>query len=130
MIRARPAGDAALLVTAGELAGPLAAALRSERLPGVLDVIPGARTVLVITEPGRWDLGELEQRVTAIGASAAPWPASRAVITIPVVYDGPDLAEVAQLTGLTTGEVGRAFLVREPTMAARVTRAREAVAPR
>jgi KipI family sensor histidine kinase inhibitor len=102
---ARPAGDAALLVAAGELAGPLAAALRSLRLPGVLDAIAGARTVLVITEPGRWDLGELEQRVAAVGASAAPWPASRAVITIPVVYDGPDLAEVAQLAGLSPGEV-------------------------
>lgn len=105
MTGTRPAGDAALLVAAGDLAGPLAAALRSRRLPGVLDAIAGARTVLVITEPGRWDLGELAQQVTAIGATTAPWPASRAAVTIPVRYDGPDLAEVAQLTGLTTAEV-------------------------
>jgi KipI family sensor histidine kinase inhibitor len=105
VISARPAGDAALLVTAGDLAGPLAAALRSQRLPGVLDAIAGARTVLVTTEPGRWDLGELEQRVTAAAAAVTPWPASQQAVTIPVVYDGPDLAEVARLTGLSPGEV-------------------------
>ncbi|MEP7022653.1 MAG: 5-oxoprolinase/urea amidolyase family protein [Actinomycetota bacterium] len=106
MIAARPAGDAALLVEAGELAGPLAAAVRSWRLPGVTDVIAGARTVLIITEPGRWDLGELERRVTAAApAPGEPWAGGQAAAEIPVVYDGPDLAEVAQLTGLTPDEV-------------------------
>jgi len=102
--RARPAGDAALLVQAEGLASGLAAAIVAERIAGVLDVIPGADTVLVTTEPGRLDLGELAARVLAL-----PLPRARtgtaARAEIPVVYDGPDLAEVARLTGLSAAEV-------------------------
>jgi KipI family sensor histidine kinase inhibitor len=102
--RARPAGDAALLLQADGLASVLAAAIASERIPGVLDVVPGARTVLVTTEPGRLDLSELAARALALPLpEAGPGAAARA--EIPVVYDGPDLAEVARLTGLTAGEV-------------------------
>jgi KipI family sensor histidine kinase inhibitor len=65
----------------------------------VLDVIPGASTVLVTTEPRSWDLTELAARLTTL----APLPAagvSAAEAEIPVVYDGADLADVARLTGL------------------------------
>jgi KipI family sensor histidine kinase inhibitor len=102
--RARPAGDAALLLQADGLASVLAAAIASERIPGVLDVVPGARTVLVTTEPGRLDFGELAARVLALPLPEAG-PAATARAEIPVVYDGPDLAEVARLTGLTADEV-------------------------
>src|SRR5689334_19961756 len=98
-MHARPAGDAALLVQADDLAGRLAAAIAAQRIPGVLDVIPGARTVLVTTEPGRLDLGELAARVLALPLPAAGSGAA-AVAEFPVVYDGPDLADVARLTGL------------------------------
>jgi KipI family sensor histidine kinase inhibitor len=103
-MRARRAGDAALLVQADGVAGALAAAIGAERYDGVLDVVPGAQTVLVTTEPGRVDLDDLAARVLALplpdaGAAAA------ALTEIPVVYDGPDLAEVARLTGLSAGEV-------------------------
>jgi KipI family sensor histidine kinase inhibitor len=104
MRQARPAGDAALLVAADGVAARLASAIRARRLPAVLDVIPGARTVLVSTEPGSWDLGELARAVGSL-----PLPAAAAGRTglaeIPVVYDGPDLAEVARLTGLDTAAV-------------------------
>jgi KipI family sensor histidine kinase inhibitor len=102
--RARPAGDAALLVEADGPASGLAAAIVSQRIAGVLDVIPGADTVLVTTEPGRLDLGELAARVLALPLPQAG-PAVAARAEIPVVYDGPDLAEVARLTGLSAGEV-------------------------
>jgi len=102
--RVRLAGDAALLLQADGLAGRLAAAIASERIAGVRDVVPGASTVLVITEPGRLDLGALAARVLALPLpEAGPGAAARA--EIPVVYDGPDLAEVARLTGLPAGEV-------------------------
>ena len=102
--RVRPAGDAALLLQADGPAGRLAAAIVSERIAGVLDVVPGAATVLVTTEPGRLDLGELADRVLALPLpEAGPGIAARA--EIPVVYDGPDLAEVARLTGLSAGQV-------------------------
>jgi KipI family sensor histidine kinase inhibitor len=103
-MRVRRAGDAALLVAADGPADALAAAIASERYDGVLDVVPGAETVLVTTEPGRLDLAELAERVLALEPPAAG-PAAAALAEIPVVYDGPDLAEVARLTGLSPAEV-------------------------
>jgi KipI family sensor histidine kinase inhibitor len=104
MRRTRPAGDAALLVEADGVAARLAAAIRAQQFADVLDIIPGARTVLVITEPGSWDLEEL---AGAIGALPLPATAagSAGLAEIPVVYDGPDLAEVARLTGLDAAGV-------------------------
>ena len=64
MTRARPAGDAGLLIETDEPPATLASAITQAGLPAVLDVVPGARTVLVITVPGSWDPGEL---ATVIG---------------------------------------------------------------
>ncbi len=104
MRRWRPAGDAALLLQVEGLAARLAAAILTERVAGVLDVVPGARTVLVTIEPGSNDLGELAGRLLEL-----PLPPDRpgetALAEIAVVYDGPDLAGVAQLTGLSPGDV-------------------------
>jgi KipI family sensor histidine kinase inhibitor len=102
--RVRPAGDAALLLQADGVAGRLAAAIVSQRIAGVLDVVPGASTVLVTTEPGRLDLGELAARVLALPLPETG-PGAAAVAEFPVVYDGPDLAEVARLTGLSPAQV-------------------------
>jgi len=102
-MRSRPAGDAALLIDA-DAPALLAAAVAAARLPGIVDVVPGARTVLVITEPGSWDLGRL-----ALAIGALPLPSGEAghaqVTEIPVVYDGPDLADVAGLAGMDVAEV-------------------------
>ena len=103
-MRVRRAGDAALLVAADGRADALAAAIVSQHYDGVLDVVPGADTVLITTEPGRADLAELAERVTALTPPAAE-PGAAALAEIPVVYDGPDLAEVARLTGLSPAEV-------------------------
>ena len=103
-MRARAAGDAALLVEPDGPAAALAGALRAERISGVLDAVAGARTVLVITEPGSWDLDELAERVAAVPVPR-PDPAGQALAEIPVLYDGPDLAEVARLTGRPASEV-------------------------
>ena len=100
----RPAGDAALLVPAEGVAARLAAAITSARIAGVVDVVPGAETVLVITEPGSLDLSQLAARVRSLPLPEAA-PGAAALAKIPVVYDGQDLAEVARLTGLSAGEV-------------------------
>ncbi len=102
--RVRPAGDAALLLQAEGVASALAAAIVSQRIAGVLDVVPGASTVLVTTDPGSLDLGELAARVLALPLPEAG-PGAAALAEFPVVYDGPDVAEVARLTGLSPGEV-------------------------
>lgn len=104
-----PCGDAALLLEVADLdaALALAAAVQDERAAlGLLDVVPGARTVLVTVEPGR-PLGPVRERLQDLARGA---PDVRAVhdgdeTTIEVVYDGPDLDDVAGLTGLSRDEV-------------------------
>jgi KipI family sensor histidine kinase inhibitor len=103
-------GDHALMVQCGSTAEVLAwvAALGGAALPGVVDIVPGARTVLVKLDGPRYQGGARERlrklRVTADSVPAAP--ADRgADVVIDVVYDGPDLAEVASRTGLTTSQV-------------------------
>ena len=64
----------------------------------VVDVVPGARTVVVVVAPGT-DLAALRRAVLALDTdpvAALDGP----LVEIPVVYEGPDLAEVAELTGL------------------------------
>ncbi|OJY47654.1 5-oxoprolinase/urea amidolyase family protein [Pseudonocardia sp. 73-21] len=101
-----PAGDTAVLVQVAGLPEvlALAAALREAALPGVLDVVPAARTVLLTTTPGT-DLAALRRAVLALPVQAGAGPASGAAVEIPVTYDGPDLEEVGRLTGLGAGGV-------------------------
>ena len=100
-------GDRALLLQFDCTAEVLrwAAALRDAALPDVLDVVPGARTVL-LTLDGTGRQGALRRRLDALevtaGDDAAAPPEPR---VIDVVYDGADLTEVADLTGLTAAEV-------------------------
>ncbi|WUI01837.1 5-oxoprolinase subunit PxpB [Spirillospora sp. NBC_00431] len=99
------AGDAALLVETGDLATAhrLNAALRDDPPPGVVDVVPGEQTVLVVADPSA-DLDRLAARLPRL---RLPEDAARDAepVEIPVVYDGADLDEVAALTGLTRGDV-------------------------
>lgn len=101
-------GDQALLVQCGSTAEVLAwaDALREAALPGVLDVVPAARTVLVKLDGPRYQ-GVIRQRLRKLRVTAdTAAPAERtADVVIDVVYDGPDLTEVANHTGLTTAQV-------------------------
>ena len=101
-------GDQALMLQCGSTAEVLAwvAVLRSAALPGVLDIVPAARTVLVKLDGPRYQ-GIIRQRLRKMRVTAddaAPCDRSADVV-IDVVYDGPDLAEVARHTGLTTAQV-------------------------
>jgi KipI family sensor histidine kinase inhibitor len=101
-------GDQGLMLQCGSTAEVLAwaDALRTAALPHVLDIVPAARTVLVKLDGPR-NQGVIRQRlrkmrITADGAA----PADRSAdVVVDVVYDGPDLAEVASHTGLTTAQV-------------------------
>ncbi|ODU01399.1 MAG: allophanate hydrolase [Pseudonocardia sp. SCN 72-86] len=105
-MKALSCGDAAVLFEVGTLdeAVALAAAVRAAQLPVVVDVVPAARTVLVVTEPGA-DLGALRRTVSDLPLAEAAEPREAEPVEIPVVYDGPDLDEIATLTGLTVDEV-------------------------
>lgn len=104
-----PCGDAALLLELADLDAVFAvvAAVQEERdTLHLRDVVPGARTVLVTVEPGR-ALEPVRARLCELVAGATGTPAGRddEAMTIEVVYDGPDLEDVVQLTGLSRDEV-------------------------
>jgi len=95
-----------------ELADNAAAVRVARRLlsePGLVDVVPGHRTVLVT-----WD-GEppevIELAEAALRDDQAP--PTGASVEIPVRYDGPDLEEVAGLTALSPEEVAARHLRAE-----------------
>ena len=119
----RPCGDAALLLECADLAAAVGCAeqITKARL-GAVDVVAAARTVLVTArEPG--DLPRLRRAVAALlehiqsqaraqaqspaaGGAAAERGQAR-VVTLDVRYDGPDLADVAELAGVSVEEFVR-----------------------
>lgn len=104
----RDYGDRALLIecdSSGEVL-EVAAALRRDDLPEIVDIVPGARTVLVTVADPR-ATAAVRGRVAGLGPSPpGPSPtAGQADVVIDVVYDGPDLAEVAELLGMAADEV-------------------------
>ncbi|MFU0439238.1 5-oxoprolinase subunit B family protein [Streptomyces sp. BG2AG] len=131
-IRVLPAGPYALLVelTDGERTEAFHAELlrRRERgaLPGVREIVPGARTVLLDgIEDGGGRMSAGRDRLSGDRSAARDRAAARDrlardllswsvpplrreerdAVEIPVVYDGPDLAEVAELWGVGVDEV-------------------------
>ena len=104
-----PVGDAGLLVEVDGLPEVLALAdaVRAAPPAGVLDVVPAARTVLLVLAPGT-DLGATRRAVLDLPVEPDTAAAQGDVVQIDVVYDGPDLDEVARLTGLDADGVVRA----------------------
>lgn len=125
--RVAPLGDGALTVTLGHVVDlalnarvhALAARLRAAALAGVTDVVPAYAALTLFYEPLHQDADALLAHVAAILAEPAPEPAPATggrEHRVPVVYDGPDLSEVAARTGLTADEVaarhaGRVYTV-------------------
>lgn len=96
-------GDRALLVELGDTATVVAwtDAVGRAGLPGVEDLVPAAETLLVVCSE-QADVAAVRQRLGGLhvlSGPSAPEPEGE-VLEIPVTYDGPDLAEVARLTGL------------------------------
>jgi len=69
----------------------------------VIDIVPGARTVLLdgLADPA--GAAEAVRAWSAVPSSEQDGPE----IEIPIVFDGPDLAGVAELWGVATDEVPR-----------------------
>ncbi|MCX5299709.1 allophanate hydrolase subunit 1 [Streptomyces sp. NBC_00193] len=108
-MRALEAGAGALLLeldSAEEVAVLHAELLRrrdaGDELGGVREIVPAARTVLLdgVREPRALAARIARWRVPPLAPSDGPPP-----VTVPVRYDGPDLAEVAALWEVSPGEV-------------------------
>jgi KipI family sensor histidine kinase inhibitor len=113
-MRLLPSGSAALLIEVDGLDEVLAlyAALSHSPPPGVVDVVPAARTVLLMTDPAQTTLAA----VAAAVRDTVPRPDRRGsgeFLELPVHYDGPDLSDAAAVLGCTPDE-----LVRRHTTAA------------
>jgi len=97
----RPIGRHAVLAEVADSAAArsLAAHARAVRLPAD-EVVPGARTVLFDGVPDPESVAAL-----LAGWSAESEPERGALVEVPVVYDGADLAYVAQRWGTDAGGV-------------------------
>jgi KipI family sensor histidine kinase inhibitor len=104
--RLRPVGDRAVLVEVADNRAAHAAAAVARRAGGsrLSDVVVGHRTALVV-----WDRPPVDPAVLAAlngpHASGDGVALPARTVTVPVSYDGPDLAHVAAATGLTEEEV-------------------------
>jgi KipI family sensor histidine kinase inhibitor len=117
-MRVLPSGSTALLVELDDLDAVLAlhAALEEDRPPGVVDLVPAARTVLVLTDPAVTPLAAVEAWVRR----TTPRPGRDGAgerLELPVVYDGEDLGDVAAHLGVDPDEVVRRHSGTEWTVA-------------
>ena len=118
-MKVRVAGERGLLVEVEdlEMVHRLHAALRELDPPGMVELVPAYRTVLIVADPGQAEaLDDLADRLPGLELPPAEAVAGETV-EIPVRYDGEDLPEVAGLTGLEPEEVVRRHTAPEYTVA-------------
>jgi KipI family sensor histidine kinase inhibitor len=115
--RLLPSGDAALLVECDSLEEVLALhdALAADPRPGVVELVPAARTILVAIDPARLPLESAATWVRRIPAEAGSRLAGATAdpAAIPVVYDGEDLAATATLLAVSPEALVRAHTAAE-----------------
>jgi 5-oxoprolinase (ATP-hydrolysing) subunit B len=101
-----PYGDEALLVEPDDPESVLSVAAAARAEPGVLEVVPAARTLLVRAAPDVLDrLAALLPGLATDGTPTKPEDADEVVLDVD--YDGPDLADTATELGLSTAELVR-----------------------
>jgi KipI family sensor histidine kinase inhibitor len=116
-----PSGDAAILVEFENRIDPevnrsvrsLALAIESDSLPGIAEVLPAYRAVMVVYDPLKIGYQALVERIENLlkKARKTDLPPGR-LFRLPTVYGGahgPDLARVASATGLAPEKVVEAF---------------------
>ena len=117
--RFRPMGDRSILVELGDTISPdvnrrvqqLMLQLRQAPLPGVREIAPGYRSLLVVYDPLTTAPAELKERIAEATAQPgiAGLPQAKR-LAVPVFYGGnygPDLEAVADHLSISTDEVIR-----------------------
>ncbi|HVV12732.1 allophanate hydrolase subunit 1 [Amycolatopsis sp.] len=107
--------DSGLLVELDELNEVLTlhAALTAELPKGVTELVPASRSLLLRLDPEHADIEQIEGLIRGLPGRV---PAEQELVSVPVVYDGEDLHDVARLTGLTEFEIVDAHTSTEWTV--------------
>ncbi|MCJ8150051.1 5-oxoprolinase subunit B/C family protein [Shinella sedimenti] len=107
-MRVLPVSLTTVLVELADLDETLAlfAALQAEPIDGIEEMVPAARTLMIRFRPEAISPATIAIQVARRDLSACIEP-SRHLVEIPVRYDGEDLSDVAELTGLSVAEVIR-----------------------
>lgn len=105
-MRLLPSGSTALLVELEDLDEVLALhrALAQAPPEGVTDVVPAARTVLLVTDPARTSLSAVAAAVRGTTPDRGRESDGES-LEVPVVYDGQDLEDAARLLGCDPQEL-------------------------
>ncbi|KAF5275797.1 hypothetical protein FQA39_LY18613 [Lamprigera yunnana] len=95
------ASDQSLLVELQDLAHSLdlLAALQATLPPGVQELVPAARTILITFDRWQTSAPQLVQHIKSLNLARQD-AAQGQRVEIPVHYDGEDLADVAQMLGI------------------------------
>jgi KipI family sensor histidine kinase inhibitor len=117
-VRFLPVNLSTILVELNDLDETLAllASLQAAPLPGMKDLVPAARTLMI-----GFAAEETSAEEVAAGVAArdlvAPLARDATLVEVPVRYDGEDLEEVARITGFSVDEVIRRHTAATYTVA-------------
>ncbi len=107
-MRFLPVSLTTMLIELADLDETLAlfASLEANPIAGIQDMVPAARTLMIRYQRELISAEALAQEISTRDLSAKLKPSDH-LVEIPVTYDGEDLGDVAELTGLTVKEVIR-----------------------
>lgn len=105
-MRVLACGDTAVLVEVKDLDAVLALyrELADRPLPGVVDLVPAARTVLVRFDPAATSSNAVGDWVRGMPYDAGT-PAPGRAVELPVVYDGEDVSTAAEAVGWSVDDL-------------------------
>ena len=114
-------GDRAVLVeldSLDEVLGSLTA-LTASRPPGVVDLVPAARTILVVCDTRTFTLAAARSWIGAAldEASGRPDHGGDRLVELPTVYDGDDLLALADSLGMSPAALAEAHTTAQWSVA-------------
>ena len=111
--RVKPVGDRAATIELGDTLNAetvgrvraLDARLRAMDIDGVLEAVPTYASLLVLYDRSRLAFGSLRERLLGLAQDLELGDLRGQLIEVPAVYDGDDLEDVAERTGLKAADV-------------------------
>lgn len=106
MIEILPCGDQAVLIDLpSNQVQALNAALRKAAVPGIIDIVPAANTVLLTLDTRKISLADAHRIVGSLTLDSGAEEGSGKVVEVPVTYTGEDLQEVANQVKMSVPEL-------------------------